>query len=126
VLTDGVEISILMGTAEEQFASWLFLSWLLKGDNALRLAVAADGLPVQSDIALDKTYREMTMTQNYAALQYREIALPAPYPENWQVVKEVMSDGVNYFFSAYSKVTDSSLIWEQIQETVNEIIDQSP
>ncbi|NMA13534.1 MAG: extracellular solute-binding protein, partial [Chloroflexi bacterium] len=126
VLTDGVEISILMGTAEEQFASWLFLSWLLKGDNALRLAVAADGWPVQSDIALDKTYREMTMTQNYAALQYRDIALPAPYPENWQVMKEVMSDGVRYFFSAYSKITDSGLIWEQIQATVNEIIDQSP
>ncbi len=126
VLTNGVELSILMGTAEEQFASWLFLSWLLKGDNALRLAVAADGWPVQSDVTLDKAYREMTATQNYAALQYRNIGLPAPYPENWQVLKEVLSDGIGYFFSAYSKVTESDLIWEQIQETVNEIISQSP
>ena len=115
-----------MGTAEEQFASWLFLSWLLKGDNALRLAVAADGWPVQSDATLDKAYREMTATQNYAALQYRDIGLPAPYPENWQVLKEVLSDGIGYFFSAYSKATESNLIWEQIRETVNEIIAQTP
>ena len=125
VITDPIELSILMGTAEEQFASWLFLSWLLEGENALRLAVAADGWPVQSNAELNAAYREAASTQHYAALQYHESGDPASYPENWQVMRDVLSDGVAYFFSAFNSATDSALIWEQIQGTVTEIIKQT-
>ena len=72
----GVSIGIFTATAKEQFACWLFLSWLLKDENINELAMAADGWPVQESDAVDQYYKENANSKIFQSLEFRKYISP--------------------------------------------------
>lgn len=121
IFSTAVSAGIFTGTAEEQFASWLFLSWLMKPENLTELALAANAWPVQDTPEITKMYKEKADSKIYASLKWRTAIQPSPLPSDWNTDSLVLSDGFAYAFSPGMNITKIPEIWDQIESTLTEI-----
>ena len=121
VFSTAVSAGIFTGTAEEQFASWLFLSWLMQPERLTRLALAAQAWPVQDTKEVNAEFTAGTSPEMAETLNLRELIQPSGLPAKWMTDELVLSDG---FSHAFSPGVDSSAIpgiWDQILSTLTEI-----
>ncbi len=121
VFSTGVSAGIFTDTAEEQFAAWVFLSWLMQPENLAALSLSAQAWPVQDTEEIDHFYRENASAELIKTLPYRKFIHPSSLPADWMSDELVLSDGFGYAFSQGAKKEDITLVWEQILETINEI-----
>ena len=121
IFSTAVSAGIFTGTAEEQFASWLFLSWLMKPENLTELALAANAWPVQDTPEITKMVKEKADSKIYASLKWRTAIQPSPLPADWNTDSLVLSDGFAYAFSPGMNITKIPEIWDQIESTLTEI-----
>jgi hypothetical protein len=80
IYSTGTSIGIFTATAREQFASWQFLSWLMKDENITELALVADGWPVQESAAADQYYQDNANSKIYQSLGLRKYISPVHLP----------------------------------------------
>lgn len=124
IFSTAVSAGIFTASAEEQFASWLFLSWLMQDENLTELALAADGWPVQDSPVVDNLYQEKANSKIYGSLNLRKYIYPVQLSVDWHISGLVLSDGFEHVFNAstpYDKISD---IWVQITDTLSEVIDR--
>ncbi|MHC1772050.1 MAG: ABC transporter substrate-binding protein [Flexilinea sp.] len=125
IYSSAVSVGIFTATAEEQFASWLFLSWLMKDENLIELALTAEGWPVQDSQEVDRAFKENANSKIYQSLNLRKYIRPLQLSADWNISSLVLADGFEHVFNAstpYDKIPD---IWVQIQETLSEIINRN-
>lgn len=121
IYSSAVSVGIFTATAEEQFASWLFLSWLMKDENLIELALTAEGWPVQDSPEVNRAFKENANSKIYQSLNLRKYIRPLQLSTDWNISSLVLADGFEHVFNAstpYDKIPD---IWMQIQETLSEI-----
>lgn len=124
IYSTGTSIGIFTATAREQFASWQFLSWLMKDENITELALVADGWPVQESAAADQYYQDNANSKIYQSLGLRKYISPVQLPADWNIHSLVLADGFGNVFNAstlYEKIPE---IWTQIEDTLAEIKNQ--
>lgn len=124
IYSTGVSIGIFTATAKEQFASWQFLSWLMKDRQIDELALTADGWPVQDSDDSDRYYMENANSKIVQSLEMRKYLVPVQLPVDWNISRLVLTDGFGNAFNAstlYEKIPE---IWAQIQDTLAEIKNQ--
>ncbi len=72
IYSSAVSVGIFTATAEEQFASWLFLSWLMKDENLIELALTAEGWPVQDSPEVNRAFKKIKF-ENLSVFEFAEI-----------------------------------------------------
>ncbi len=122
IFSTAVSAGIFTASAEEQFAGWLFLSWLMRDENLTELALAAEAWPVQDSPAVDALYREKANSKINNSLNLRKYIYPMQFSADWHISDLVLADGFAYVFNpstAHDKIPD---IWTQITDTLSEMV----
>lgn len=121
VYAETAAVGIVVHSADQQFASWLFLSWLLSDGRWSEWTAAAGGFPVFDAESYLRAERK-NMDSKIAAALYEGLN-PVSYsvPSDWVTLKPVVADGFAFAFGAGATIDSAPIIWEQVLQTIEEI-----
>ncbi len=85
VFSNAVSAGIFTGSAEEQMASWVFLSWLMGEERAASLALKADAWPVQESDKVDLLFKMEGDPKIYPTLKWRANIFSGGLPAAWRL-----------------------------------------
>jgi hypothetical protein len=111
-------IALLQGTAEEQLAGWVFITWLLESRQLALLSISTHSMPVHAG-ALPWMQVYFDDYPQWAALQ--DWPLPAeslPQHTNWMTAGNVLEDAAWQLFQSYTRAEDIPLILEQLDALI--------
>ena len=121
IYSKGEIAAILTSSAEKQYADWIFLSSLIKDEQDMNLALTANGWPVQNSDEIKTFYKENANSKIYQSLKWQDYILSQPLDSDWFETRLVLADGFSHIFNASISKDQIPMIWQQIEETVQEI-----
>lgn len=121
VFAETVMAGIVVQTPEEQFASWLFLNWLLEPERWVRWTNASLGVPILPFEELPAEARKGIDRKVYTTLHDAIEPVWLDLPDHWITIKAVLGDGFKFSFGATSTVDSIPIILEQVLQTMEEI-----
>jgi len=121
LLVDGASYSITTQENEKALAAWLFVRWLLRPENQVKIIETSGTFPLSD--------RSMELLKDYEnahpvwadALNYLPIAQKFPEDPNWGFVKEVLADLSWKLIQFNTKREDISIIFLDAQNLLTEI-----
>ena len=121
VFAETFSAGIVVQSAAEQFASWLFLSYILDEARLSDWAGAAMGIPIVGEAGLSSNVRKKLDRKLAAALYDGAEPTAYEFPANWITVKPVLADGFAFAFAPGATIDSAPVIWEQVLQTIKEI-----
>jgi multiple sugar transport system substrate-binding protein len=121
VLTDGLSYGVLRTTSEKDLAAWLFIRWMQKPENQIKLINGTSTYYLTSSI-LGKmdNFRQKHPAWD-TALQYLPLTKPAPMLSSWKTVGRVLQDAALQLTQSNVKSGDIPVILDEIDQLIKEI-----
>lgn len=117
----GPSLSILETTDEKEFAAWLFIRWLVDGENQARVVRAAGAFPTRTS-ALESLGAYGQANPRWAEAQsLLEYARPEPGFHSWGQVRWVVSDAVEFLFSPFFAPDEVETLLVELDRTAAEL-----
>lgn len=122
ILTSGYSYAIIVGTPEQQLASWLLIKWLINPENQASLTRAGGAWPA-SVTAIENLgdFREK-YPQWAQSLAWIPISQPAPGSVTWITVRNIFSDAAWQIFQTNTKPESVTEILKQLDATIQEVL----
>lgn len=121
VFAETFSVGIVVQSAVEQFASWLFLSYVLDKARLSDWAGAAMGIPIGDETGLPSDARKKLDRKLAAALYDGAEPTAYEFPANWITIRPVLADGFAFAFAPGATIDSAPVIWEQVLQTILEI-----
>ena len=121
LLVDGASYAITTQENKKALAAWLFVRWLLRPENQIRIIKVSGTFPL-SDMAIEllKDY-ENAHPVWAEALNYLPFAQKVPEDLNWGLTKEVLADLSWKLIQFNTKREDILVIFQDAQNLLTEI-----
>lgn len=117
----GPQYVVLADNPEDQFASWLFLRWLLQPENQARLVRAAGTLPARTAaLELLGDYAAEHPAWGQAA-GWLPAARPAPPFESWVTVRWAVMDAATQLYRYYFEIDQVEQLSELLDLTADDL-----
>ncbi|MDP2964766.1 MAG: extracellular solute-binding protein [Pelolinea sp.] len=121
MLIDGDSYAITTKDKEKSLAAWIFIRWMLKPENQVKVIEASGTFPL-SKTAMDMLNDFKIKHPAWAAtLQYLPLAQNAPDDSNWGLTKEVLADISWKLIQYTTKSEDIPVIFMDAQNLLSEL-----
>ncbi|MGD8458431.1 MAG: extracellular solute-binding protein [Anaerolineales bacterium] len=116
----GPSFVMLRSTPEEQFASWVFLRYLLEPSSQALIVEGTGGFPIRKSAVALLEDTDITTSQWLAALDLLEYGHSEPRLASWRTVRSALQDAGEMLFVAFNPPEISDLL-DQLQATADEL-----
>ncbi len=121
LLVDGDSYAISTNDEEKALAAWVFITWMLKPENQVRIVEESGTYPL-SETAMDLLNGYKIMHPAWAAsLKYLPLAQKVPDDLSWGLTKEVLADVSWKLIQYTTKRDDIPVIFQDAQNLLSEI-----
>ena len=110
VFAETFSVGIVVQSAVEQFASWLFLSYVLDEARLSDWAGAAMGIPIGDETGLPSDARKKLDRKLAAALYDGAEPTAYEFPANWITIRPVLADGFAFAFAPGATIDSAPVI----------------
>jgi len=121
ILTDGLSYGVLNTSSENNLAAWLFIRWMQKTDNQVKLIIDTGTYYLTSS-----TLEKMSSFRNlhpawFAALQYLPLAKSTPLLSSWTIVGKILQDSTWQLAQGNVKTGDIPDVLSDVDKLIKEI-----
>ncbi|MHB8933245.1 MAG: extracellular solute-binding protein [Bellilinea sp.] len=120
-VTSGLSFGVLVGTPQQELASWLFVRWMSQPENNVQLLLAGGGLPV-NNLTAELAEEQMDSPPAWAeSIAWIPSMKSTPTAASWRIARFVLQDAFWYAMQSSTTVEDIPLILEQLDATIAEV-----
>lgn len=120
-VTSGLSLGVLVGTPQQELASWLFVRWMSQPENNVQLLLAGGGLPV-NNLTAELAAQQMQSTPAWAeSTAWIPSMKSTPTAASWRIARFVLQDAFWYAMQSSTAIEDFPLILEQLDVTIAEV-----
>ena len=124
IIVSGPSYSIMVSSAEEQLASWLFIRWLILPENQAKLAQASATLPL-SHTAIQALRPFGSRYPQWApVLDWIENAEAAPSDPDWRKERVILSDAAWQSLQPNIEPTQIPTLLQQLDDMIKEVLNR--
>ncbi|MHB1118816.1 MAG: hypothetical protein ACYC11_02005, partial [Bellilinea sp.] len=120
-VTSGLSFGVMVGTPQQELASWLFVRWMSQPENNVQLLLAGGGLPV-NNLITELAEEQMDSPPAWAeSIAWIPSMKSTPTAASWRIARFVLQDAFWYAMQSSTTVEDIPLILEQLDATIAEV-----
>jgi len=126
LIAEGTYYSILKSTPEKQLAAWLFVRWLLSTENQVNWVKSTSMFPLRISSYGALASFGSSHKQWQAAIGYMNDLSLQPQLASWRKARLVLGDGTEYIFRTNLKLDQISAVLNQMDATMQDLIEVKP
>lgn len=126
VIAEGPSFAVLASTPEKQLASWLFIRWLSSPEHQARIVSRSSTLPLSASVQPLLTNFAQSVPQWNAVYALQPDLQTPPVDPNWSYAGTVLEDAFWQLFKSGMKKDQIPALLEQMDSTLQELIEQQP
>ncbi len=116
----GPDMAILKSSPERELGAWIFLSWLLKPQNQLRLSRSTGFIPVTQTV-LKMISTDITLPAQWSAgIDLIPQALVYPQTSSWRLANKILEDGMAAYDRSYPNVS-LDIVLQKMDDTLSDM-----
>jgi len=120
-VASGLSFGVLVGTPQQELASWLFIRWMSQPESNVQLLLAGGGLPV-NNLTAELAEQQMQTTPVWAeSVAWIPTMQATPTAVSWRIARFVLQDAFWYAMQSSTAIEDFPLILEQLDATIAEV-----